>query len=180
MFYISPQLQQTPALFPRKNSENREPPYSRRRRGRRRGPCKSQLYNRLHPMCNPLMCNIFPNVQHFFGEFRCCTLGASGVLHVLELIIISDARSGPHNLQNGATTGADLLRTEQERRQINNDRERRRVQIMNQGFDSLREVLMLEVFPGANPKVCFLSFIDTQIVIKDRDLSNVFKTKSSF
>ena len=27
------------------------------------------------PMCNPLMCNIVPNVQHFFGEFRCCTLG---------------------------------------------------------------------------------------------------------
>ena len=26
-------------------------------------------------MCNPLMCNIVPNVQHFFGEFRCCTLG---------------------------------------------------------------------------------------------------------
>ena len=28
MFYKSPQLQQTPALFPRKNIENREPPYS--------------------------------------------------------------------------------------------------------------------------------------------------------
>ena len=66
-------------------------------------------------------------------------------------------RSGSNNLQNGATTGADLLRMEQERRQRNNDRERRRVQIMNQGFDSLREVLMLEVFPGPNPKVCFLT-----------------------
>ena len=27
MFHISPQLQQTSALFPRKNLENREPPY---------------------------------------------------------------------------------------------------------------------------------------------------------
>ena len=25
------------------------------------------------------MCNNVPNVQHFFGEFRCCTLGAPGV-----------------------------------------------------------------------------------------------------
>ena len=25
------------------------------------------------------MCNNVPNVQHFFGEFRCCTLGALGV-----------------------------------------------------------------------------------------------------
>ena len=26
------------------------------------------------------MCNNVPNVQHFFGEFRCCTLGASSVV----------------------------------------------------------------------------------------------------
>ena len=26
------------------------------------------------------MCNNVPNVQHFFGEFRCCTLGAPGVI----------------------------------------------------------------------------------------------------
>ena len=33
------------------------------------------------PQCATMspMCNNVPNVQHFFGEFRCCTLGAPGV-----------------------------------------------------------------------------------------------------
>ena len=32
------------------------------------------------------MCNNVPNVQHFFGEFRCCTLGATGVLSTAPFI----------------------------------------------------------------------------------------------
>ena len=28
--------------------------------------------HRVHPMCNPPMCNIVPNVQHFFEEFVFC------------------------------------------------------------------------------------------------------------
>ena len=30
------------------------------------------LLHWLHPMCNPLMCNIVPNVQHFFEQFVFC------------------------------------------------------------------------------------------------------------
>ena len=33
------------------------------------------------------MCNNVPNVQHFFGEFRCCTLGASSVLIFISSLI---------------------------------------------------------------------------------------------
>ena len=58
-------------------------------------------------------------------------------------------------MQTGATgdrTGEDLLRMEQERKQRNNERERLRVQIMNQAFDRMKEVMT--EFPGQNPKVC--------------------------
>lgn len=58
-------------------------------------------------------------------------------------------------MQAGSSSGADLLRMEAERKQKNNDRERRRVQIMNQGFDALKEVLTLDTFPVPNPKVHF-------------------------
>ena len=34
------------------------------------------------------MCNNVPNVQHFFGEFRCCTLGAPGVYYPSYIIYI--------------------------------------------------------------------------------------------
>ena len=52
----------------------------------------------------------------------------------------------------GDRTGEDLLRMEQERKQRNNERERLRVQIMNQAFDRMKEVMT--EFPGQNPKVC--------------------------
>ena len=59
----------------------------------------------------------------------------------------------------GDRTGEDLLRMEQERKQRNNERERLRVQIMNQAFDRMKEVMT--EFPGPNPKVCSLnSFAD--------------------
>ena len=58
-------------------------------------------------------------------------------------------------MQNGAT-GEGLLRMEQERKQRNNERERLRVQIMNQAFDRMKEVMT--EFPGPNPKVCFIIY----------------------
>ena len=30
------------------------------------------VIHRVHPMCNPPMCNIVPNMQHFFEEFVFC------------------------------------------------------------------------------------------------------------
>ena len=71
-------------------------------------------------------------------------------------------------MQAGSSSGADLLRMEAERKQKNNDRERRRVQIMNQGFDALKEVLTLDTFPVPNPKVRFL-FISFYITDAIRD-----------
>ena len=32
----------------------------------------NNIIHRMHPMCNPPMCNIVPNVQHFFGQFVFC------------------------------------------------------------------------------------------------------------
>ena len=44
------------------------------------------------------MCNNVPNVQHFFGKFRCCTLGALGVSYftISDVITVCHIRYVAH------------------------------------------------------------------------------------
>ena len=43
---------------------------------------QNQMYN-IYDSIRVLtpMCHNVPNMQHFFGEFRCCLLGATGVIN---------------------------------------------------------------------------------------------------
>ena len=44
-----------------------------------------RLYTGIHPMCNPLMCNIVPNVQQFFSAI-CVLHRAPSVQHLTKII----------------------------------------------------------------------------------------------
>ena len=48
-------------------------------------PCYSKWAKKpifLSKILSPFFLGNVPNVQHFFGEFRCCTLGASSVTYI--------------------------------------------------------------------------------------------------